>query len=316
MDKEQTDSCRYFLKPLCRLHLQARKDSASTLNSMGVKRNGAPMKVDRPPLTEYHVADLRYWLDEADDRSKRLSAQMETILNQFPIYDWLREVKGISTVISAWIIAEFDIDKAETSAQMHRYAGMAPGWMLGLKRCKKKEYSKKMGELIKEIPSKTGKGTDVIYRTDTYIRMDKLTPEFLSPYNKSLKTALLGWAGDSFVYSSNTYYHQFYLPYKHRLAHSAQMTKEILKGGKVIDVEWRNASPKHRHMAAKRYMIKQFVIDLYKQWRTVEGLSVTVPYSEVRLGRPHHSSPKGDEIPYDLDLPEVDMNINVDQLYV
>ena len=43
----------------------------------------------------------------------------------------------------------------------------------------------------------------------------------------------------------------------------------------------------HRHNAAIRYMIKQFAMDLYVEWRTIEGLEVRPSYSEEFLGKVH-----------------------------
>ena len=40
---------------------------------------------------------------------------------------------------------------------------------------------------------------------------------------------------------------------------------------------------------AIRYMIKRFLADLHVVWRTQEGLSVSVPYSEAKLGMKHAS---------------------------
>ena len=44
---------------------------------------------------------------------------------------------------------------------------------------------------------------------------------------------------------------------------SEKITEEIKKGGKAIDVMWKDAKPSHREMAAKRKMIKMFLLDLY-----------------------------------------------------
>lgn len=52
---------------------------------------------------------------------------------------------------------------------------------------------------------------------------------------------------------------------------------------------WGN-SQAHRHNAAKRYMIKQFLLELHKQWRKLEGLEVRPPYAEEYLGIKHHES--------------------------
>jgi hypothetical protein len=43
----------------------------------------------------------------------------------------------------------------------------------------------------------------------------------------------------------------------------------------------------HRHNMAIRYMIKIFLIDLYKNWRALEGLPVAPSYAEAKLGKIH-----------------------------
>lgn len=46
-------------------------------------------------------------------------------------------------------------------------------------------------------------------------------------------------------------------------------------------------SKSHRHAMAIRYAVKQFLADLYVEWRTLEGLPVAVPYAEAKLGLTH-----------------------------
>lgn len=46
-------------------------------------------------------------------------------------------------------------------------------------------------------------------------------------------------------------------------------------------------SPAHRNMAAKRYMIKMFLLELWKKWRELEGLPIPPSYAEVYLGLQH-----------------------------
>jgi len=52
---------------------------------------------------------------------------------------------------------------------------------------------------------------------------------------------------------------------------------------------WGN-SQAHRHNAAKRYMVKMFLLELHKRWRKLEGLEVRPPYAEEKLGIKHHES--------------------------
>jgi hypothetical protein len=50
---------------------------------------------------------------------------------------------------------------------------------------------------------------------------------------------------------------------------------------------WKDESDGHRDHAAKRYMVKMFLKDLYVAWRTMEGLPVRVPYQEEYLNHVH-----------------------------
>ncbi len=43
----------------------------------------------------------------------------------------------------------------------------------------------------------------------------------------------------------------------------------------------------HRDMASKRYMVKQFLQELWLKWRELEGLPVTLSYAEAKLGIKH-----------------------------
>jgi len=81
-------------------------------------------------------------------------------------------------------------------------------------------------------------------------------------YNKFLKSKLLGVLAKSFLINNN-HYRKFYDDYKHRLESK----------------NW-GASKLHRHRAALRYMMKMFLIDLYKMWREIEELPVREPYKE------------------------------------
>ena len=40
---------------------------------------------------------------------------------------------------------------------------------------------------------------------------------------------------------------------------------------------------------ANRYIVKLFLVDLHREWRTIAGLPVSIPYSEGKLGMKHAS---------------------------
>ena len=88
-------------------------------------------------------------------------------------------------------------------------------------------------------------------------------------YCKFLRSKLCGVLGPSFL-KCNSPYRAFYDDYKNRL--------ESKGWGK---------SKGHRHNASIRYMIKMFLIDLYNEWRRIEGLPIREPYNE-EYGKGHH----------------------------
>jgi len=88
-------------------------------------------------------------------------------------------------------------------------------------------------------------------------------------YNKWLRTKLVGVLGTSFLKCGSPY-RAIYDGYKDRLKAK----------------EW-GKSDGHRHNAAIRYMVKMFLLDLWKAWREVENLPIVAPYHEAKLGLKH-----------------------------
>lgn len=87
-------------------------------------------------------------------------------------------------------------------------------------------------------------------------------------FNPFLKTKLMGVLANSFIKTGNAEYRKVYDDYKTRLETEAR---------------WKDESKGHRHNAAKRFMIKRFLSDLYIKWRTLEGLPVYEGYVENKL---------------------------------
>lgn len=104
-------------------------------------------------------------------------------------------------------------------------------------------------------------------------------------FNPWLKTKLIGVLASSFLRVRDSPYAAIYYGYKHRLeSHevygTANDTKTDSDGKKLM-------SKGRRDNMAKRYMIKEFLKDLYKAWRPLEGLEVSPPYQEAKLGIKH-----------------------------
>ena len=187
-------------------------------------------------------------LEQDEDRHFR---RLESVLKDYPIYtEFLEKIRGIGPAMAGVIVSEIDISKAKYPSSLWKYAGLDVAED-GQGRSRKKEH------LV----------------TVKYVNSDGEEAERNSiTFSPFLKTKLLGVLGSSFLRAGDNTYSRIYRNYKNRLEnHPAHQEKS--KG--------------HRHNMAIRYMIKQFLVDLYKAWRDLKGLPVHPPYSESKLGLIH-----------------------------
>ena len=251
-------------------------------NRLGKKADGTEQNIEREldVRTKESLGAISLILRTQEPE---VAKTIKGILKTIPIYNqFLSSVKGVGEVASGWILGEFDIEKATTVSKMWQFAGLNSGMVRGKKSVKKKDYKPKMGEIVGSLPPTREGENRVIVLTNEMVRGDKLTEGFLSPFNKKLRTALVGVLADGFIKAQSSYALEFYYPYKSRLAESHN---EVVHRGK--ETSWKDVSLGHRDRAANRYMIKAFLKDLYAAWREVEGLSVRVPYAEEFLGKKH-----------------------------
>tara|TARA_B100000902_G_scaffold171900_1_gene166168 strand:- start:13 stop:882 length:870 start_codon:yes stop_codon:yes gene_type:complete len=175
--------------------------------------------------------------------------QLKYALDEFPIWtEFLKDVKGIGPTMGAVVIASFDIHKAQYPSSLHAYAGLDV--VNGEGRSRKKEH------LVDQ----------------TYIDADgkEQTKKGIS-FNPFVKTKLVGVLGSSFVKTKGVY-RDIYDNYKNRITNMpahAEKTKA------------------HINNMAIRYTVKRFLVDLYVEWRKLEGLPVAEEYSKAKLGINH-----------------------------
>lgn len=235
-------------------------------NRLAKKKDGSDQAV--VDKRELWVAEIPVMVDvwqDACNIEKKLAKAIENELAGIEIYKrFLKEVIGCGPLMSAVLISEIDIEKATTVSKIWQYAGLNAGMVKG----NKAEGSKK-------------DGTFKVIKTNDLVRGDKKTPGYLCPYNSWLRSKLMGVLAPLFI-KHNSPYRKYYDEYKKRLEHSEKMVKHSGK-----DMPWKDVSKAHRDMAAKRYMIKMFLLDLYKVWRELEGLPIRKPYLEEYLGKTH-----------------------------
>lgn len=179
---------------------------------------------------------------------------VKKIVERHPMWKaFLLGVKGCGPLMSAVILSEFDIHKAERISQFWAYAGLDV--FNGEGRSRRKDHLVDVEYTDKEGKAAMKKGIT---------------------FNPFLKTKLIGVLGTSFVRQVKpepSYYRSIYDNYKHRIE-NMDAHKEKTKG--------------HRNNMAVRYVVKMFLQDLWLKWREVEGLPITQPYHEAVLGHTHH----------------------------
>ena len=199
--------------------------------------------------TEMNLAGLYTRLYEDEQQQVK---RLEGVIDDFPIWtEFMKDVRGCGPLMAGVIISVFDIEKAKYPSSFHAYIGLDV--VNGKGRSRIKEH------LV----------------DSTYIDADgnEQTKKGIS-FNPWGKTKIVGVLGSSFIKqpADKCKYRKIYDNYKHRIANHKNH-QEKSKG--------------HIHAMANRYMIKQFLVDLHMKWRELEGLEVSLQYSEAKLGYKH-----------------------------
>lgn len=194
---------------------------------------------------------------DLEAQENRMKEQLKNYLPPFKIYaEFLSKVHGLGPCSSAILLSWLDIHKATHVSDIWKYCGLAVRFDVdGKADSQRKEHLESIAYINKEGNPDTKMG----------IR-----------YVPFLKSKLLTVIGDGLIRAGNARYRPIYDDYRNRLDTSCDT------GGK-----WANTTKKHRHYAARRYMVKQFLLDLYIVWRQLEGLPVSRPWEEVKLGLQH-----------------------------
>lgn len=228
----------------------------------GVKRVTKNFKPDSTIITTVGELSMIKAYDQMLESEKTHEKAILDALNNEPIYtQWLLGVRGVGPLMAGVILSEIDIHKCNSISALHAYCGLdvvvstnESGDTLEEGRCRKRHHLK-----AKTYTSREGEAVETVGIT----------------FNPFLKTKLVGVLGGVFLKLGGEY-RAVYDGYKHRLEHHPKH-KDKTKG--------------HRHNMAVRYMIKEFLADLWTVWRTVEGLPVRGTYAEDKLGIVH-SKPK------------------------
>lgn len=283
---------------LLKMYVRAREDFQAMRkrndNRMGRKADGSQQKSqDDRAFSPEDIMNFNGLADVAREQEKNIEKMLKKALKRFPIYnEWLKDIKGIGEVSAGVLLGYFDIN-VPTPSKWTQYSGMNPGLVRGKIRIPKEEYKSNMGKIVKEIVNiKTGK-KDYIVQTNEMIRGDQFTKGFILPFNKDLRTHLLGVMAGGFLKtiklkSPNPYVIEFYYPYKARLEKEKSIVENLGNKRQDDGKSWKDVSLGHRNRAALRYMVKMFLKDFYLAWRGIEGLPIRPSYDEEYLNNNRH----------------------------
>lgn len=192
--------------------------------------------------------------------------RLKSVLQEFPIYtEFLESVKGVGPAMAGVIIGEIDITQATYVSSIWKYAG------LDVVRVKAKEGSINIDDDGYRMEGRSRRKEHL--REYEYTDKDgNIQTKMGITFNPFLKTKLIGVLGSAFLRAGESKYTKAYYDYKRRLENH-KVYKDVSKG--------------HRHNMAVRYMVKLFLMDLYAEWRQIEGLEVAQPYHEAKLGIIH-----------------------------
>jgi len=283
------EEARKELRTLVRTMYDYQDMRLRTMGRLRLKADDAVMDethMDEPEISETDYGVIEYTKINTQKIEKELSKEIKRIVEATDIWkEFLLHVRGCGHLMSAACLAEFDINVATTVSKMWQFAGLNPGMVRGKKIVKITKKTDK-SQLVKEYENKKGEKCGIIV-SDEMIRGDKKVAGFVAPYNSWIRTKLCGVLASGMIKAQHgekgkNYALDFYYPYKARLE---QEENEVMHIGKMTP--WKDVSKGHRDSAAKRYMIKMFVKDLYVAWRTVEGLPVREPYQVEYLGHNH-----------------------------
>jgi hypothetical protein len=217
---------------------------------------------------EYSLVESYIALERQEAKQFR---DLTGTLEEIPIYNhYLKHVTGVGPAMAGVLIAYLNPHKARHASSFNKYAGLDVE--KGSGRSRREEHLVQREYIDKNGETKTRMGVT---------------------YNPFLKTKLMGVLGPSFLRSKSPQWRPVYDGYKHRLETDASREK-------VTSAQWKKRwgkdkeearklwTPGRIHTASTRYMVKMFLQELWAKWRTLEGLPVTKPYAEAKLGnRPH-----------------------------
>lgn len=204
-------------------------------------------------------------IDDILDSATKIMVNCGAIV---PVWPWITGIKGLGAGSQAAKVLALidDISRYDSIAKLWRYAGY------GLYN-----YYEADGKPVAPVKGKVSQGSgderrivEVIteQRPDWKVNTvrDRGVAGYVLPFNRTLKATLYVVA-DGFIKQQTPHYTDVYYAEKKR---QRELHPEKVKVGNRVDF-----TDAHIDNRGRRKMIKEFLKDLWVQWRQAEGLTVT-----------------------------------------
>ena len=193
-------------------------------------------------------------LKDLEGVEKRILKQIETEIAKYPIWEWLKQIKGVGPSIGGGIIgiiAKYGIKNINQVSSLWHLFGL---------------------HVVNGKAPRLAKGSTISY-----------IPE--------AKTLVLGVLSSSFIKQRSPVYSDVYYQEKERQlarVYPAGELAERFNGYKKEDI---HVLKDHAHRRAIRKMAKVFMQHLWVAWRMVEGCETRPLYAHEYLGHEHYIEP-------------------------
>jgi hypothetical protein len=198
--------------------------------------------------SEHQKGICQRYLLILEDMEKQMNKDIKEAVKDEAIYAIMSNVKGVGPTLSGKLLAQIDIDRANTVSGLWRYCGFAV--FDGKREKLKAAFCADCGAK----PGKVKKHTCPVTHKTVELKGEK------AHFNKRLKTACY-LVGCSFLKSGSPYRAIYDTAKARYQANHPDWTKL------------------HAHNAAMGNMIKAFLADLWIEWRTLKGLPTRQPYA-------------------------------------
>ena len=236
-------------------------------------------------------------LEREEQKQFRL---FEGLLEDEPIYTaYLKHQRGCGPAMAGVIISVLDPHKARHVSAFWKYVGVDV-LVIACEACQGTGHN--ADGVVCPHCDGTGNVGEGRSRRANHLVEREYTDRDGNPatrmgitFNPWAKTKLVGVMAGNFLRNASPW-RVHYDNYKHRLESDPRRLKVTADAWKKLNkkhsreemrVYW---TPGRIDRAAKRYMLKMFLADLWVTWRRLEGLPVTEPYAVGKLGMMPHAA--------------------------